>query len=51
MELSKQQQDVIRWAKEDSGSLNLVARAGCGKTTTLMELVLHIVDHNLGNET
>lgn len=49
MQLSNQQKDVIQWAKEDSGSLNLVARAGCGKTTTLMELVFYIVDHNLGD--
>ena len=42
MELSRQQLDVIRWAKESSGSLNLIARAGCGKTTTLLELTRHL---------
>jgi DNA helicase II / ATP-dependent DNA helicase PcrA len=43
MELSKQQLDVIRWAKEGTGSLNLNAFAGCGKTTTLLELTRHLI--------
>ena len=42
MELSQQQQDVLNWAERGNGSLNLIARAGCGKTTTLLELVEHL---------
>jgi superfamily I DNA/RNA helicase len=38
MNLSPQQQNVMDWASKDDGHLNLVARAGCGKTTTLIEL-------------
>lgn len=49
MQLSKQQTDVLDWASNNKGSLNLIARAGCGKTTTLMELVSHIVKNNLGD--
>jgi superfamily I DNA/RNA helicase len=30
--------DVLAWASTSTGSLNLVARAGCGKTSTLMLL-------------
>lgn len=48
MQLSSQQQDVLTWASKEKGSLNLVARAGCGKTTTLMQLVNHIVANGLG---
>ena len=33
---STQQAAVKTWVVEDTGSLNLVARAGCGKTSTLM---------------
>lgn len=33
---SPQQQAVLDWVKNGKGSLNLVARAGCGKTSTLM---------------
>jgi len=36
---SPQQQAVIDWALEEKGHLNLIARAGCGKTSTLMMLV------------
>jgi superfamily I DNA/RNA helicase len=42
MKLSQQQQAVLSWADTGSGSLNLIARAGCGKTFTLLELVKHI---------
>lgn len=40
--LSSQQQAVTDWALHGQGSLNLVARAGCGKTFTLLQLVLAI---------
>jgi superfamily I DNA/RNA helicase len=36
--LSEQQEAVIDWVKNGEGSLNLIARAGCGKTSTLMEI-------------
>jgi superfamily I DNA/RNA helicase len=36
--LSPQQEAVMSWASSGSGHLNLVARAGTGKTTTLIEL-------------
>lgn len=42
MQLSQQQIDVINWAKSQTGSMILEARAGCGKTTTLLELVKHL---------
>ena len=38
-DLSEQQQAVIRWVIEDKGSLELMARAGCGKTYTIMKVV------------
>lgn len=38
MKLSQQQQAVLDWAVTGTGSLNLIARAGCGKTTTAVEL-------------
>lgn len=41
--LSDKQKAVIDWALYEKGSLNLVARAGCGKTFTLMALVENIV--------
>ena len=37
-QLSPQQQAVIDWVKNGKGSMNLIARAGCGKTSTLMEI-------------
>lgn len=40
--LSHQQQAVIDWVTDDTGSLNVVARAGCGKTFTLRQVVLAI---------
>ena len=36
--LSPQQEAVMQWAQAGSGHLNLIARAGTGKTTTLVEL-------------
>ena len=48
MALSTQQQQVLDWAANEVGSLNLIARAGCGKTFTLMALTEHIVKHGLG---
>lgn len=48
MNLSNQQQAVLDWAKNEQGSLNLVARAGCGKTFTLMALTKFIVANGLG---
>lgn len=38
LDLSPQQQDVMSWASTQPGHLNLVARAGTGKTTTLIEM-------------
>lgn len=48
-ELSEQQQAVIKWVLEGSGSLELMARAGCGKTYTLMKVVKAISAANLGD--
>ena len=48
-ELSEQQQAVIRWVIEDKGSLELMARAGCGKTYTIMKVVDAIVEGKLGD--
>lgn len=45
---SPQQTDVFDWVTDDTGSLNLVARAGCGKTTTLLGVVGTIIDHGMG---
>lgn len=40
---SQQQQDVLDWYENSRGSLNVVARAGCGKTTMLKMLVATIM--------
>lgn len=40
---NEQQQALLRWARDEQGSLNLVARAGTGKSTTLMLLVKYLV--------
>ena len=45
--LSPQQQAVLDWATNASGSLNLIARAGCGKTSTLKALVRHLAAEGL----
>ena len=42
LNLSPQQIDVMNWATSGTGHLNLVARAGTGKTTTLIELCSRI---------
>lgn len=42
MNLSPQQKAVMSWASSGSGHLNLAARAGTGKTTTLIELCKRI---------
>lgn len=41
--LSPQQQAVVDWTVQDTGDLILLARAGCGKTSTLIEVVKTIV--------
>lgn len=40
---SPQQLAVLNWVSQERGSLNLVARAGCGKSTTLLMVVQEIV--------
>jgi superfamily I DNA/RNA helicase len=47
--LSDQQAEVARWTVEGTGSLELLARAGCGKTFTLMKVVDLIVKYKLGD--
>jgi len=48
--LSPQQRDVVDWVRNGSGSLNLIARAGCGKTYTLVRGAIRaIVEGNLGD--
>lgn len=47
--LSAQQLAVGAWVLEDTGSLELVARAGCGKTSTLMVVIDIIVKNKLGD--
>lgn len=47
--LLPQQQAVVDWVVDENGSLELVARAGCGKTFTLIEVVKTIVQLNLGD--
>lgn len=44
--LSPQQQAVIDWSDNERGSLLLIARAGCGKSSTLLALVNHLVERN-----
>lgn len=44
-----QQQQVLRWARDDKGSLNLIARAGCGKSLSLVMLVRYLVHLNHPN--
>lgn len=46
--LTEQQQAVIDWVVNGTGSLELLARAGCGKTFTLMKVVDAIVKNGLG---
>lgn len=49
MQLSRQQQAVLDWAQNALGSLILIARAGCGKTSTLLALVNFLVSAGKGN--
>src|SRR6185312_9814990 len=46
IQLSPQQQAVLDWSDNDKGSLILEARAGCGKSSTLINLVEHIIKQN-----
>lgn len=47
--MSEQQLAVIRWVYEGKGSLELLARAGCGKTFTLMRVVEAITEGQFGD--
>lgn len=47
--LSNQQADVVAWTLDGAGHLELMARAGCGKTYTLLQVVKAIVDYKLGD--
>lgn len=47
--LLPQQTAVLRWVVDGKGSLRLLARAGCGKTFTLIEVVKTIIERNLGD--
>lgn len=38
MQLSEQQQAVVNWCKTGNGSCNVIARAGTGKSTLLLEV-------------
>lgn len=50
MQLSSQQEAIASWVVHGTGSANIVARAGCGKTHTLVHVVIkNIVDRNLGS--
>lgn len=40
---------VVQWVLDDTGSLELLARAGCGKTYTLEQAIAAIVKYNLGD--
>lgn len=47
---STQQLDIFKFVKTpDAGSLNIVARAGCGKSTTLLEIAKIIAGFFKGN--
>jgi superfamily I DNA/RNA helicase len=46
---SEQQLAVLKWVVESKGSLQLLARAGCGKTFTLMLVVRLIAIAGLGD--
>jgi len=47
--LNEQQQAVVQWIKTGTGSLNLIARAGCGKTHALLHAGIRtIVEDDLG---
>lgn len=42
MDFNEQQVSLFTWADQDKGSCNLIARAGTGKTTTIIELAKRI---------
>ena len=42
--LNAQQKDIIVWGLTGSGSCNIIARSGCGKSTTLLELARQVDD-------
>jgi superfamily I DNA/RNA helicase len=42
MQFNKQQEALFTWATAETGSCNLIARAGTGKTTTIIELANRI---------
>lgn len=44
--LSPLQQNVLDWSDDERGSLILLARAGCGKSSTLLALVKHLIKRN-----
>ena len=44
--LNPQQSALINWIRDGEGSMNLVARAGTGKTYTLMQAVGEIIKNN-----
>lgn len=46
--LLPQQSAIIYWVVNEQGSLEVVARAGCGKTFTLLEIIKTIIAKNLG---
>lgn len=47
MKRSEQQQNVVNFATVDTGHLILRARAGCGKTTTILDVVQTLVKDGL----
>lgn len=46
---SGQQSEVIKWVFDERGSLELLARAGCGKTYTLMQAVTAVIKAQRGD--
>ena len=42
LSLNPQQEAILIWAGQGSGSANIIARAGCGKSTTLLELARQV---------
>lgn len=50
MNLSAQQQAIISWSNNDTGSLIVEARAGTGKSTLLLSLVKNIIEKHSPNQ-
>jgi superfamily I DNA/RNA helicase len=48
--LNEQQLAVTHWVVNGKGSLNLIARAGCGKTFTLIQGVVRTIVENGGHD-